>query len=55
MLDEALRWFVSQGVTSVSVVTQARNVRAARFYQRAGFSIESIQLWYHKWIERRRA
>jgi dTDP-4-amino-4,6-dideoxy-D-galactose acyltransferase len=50
MLDEALRWFADQKVTSVSVVTQGRNVKAARFYQRAGFSVASIQLWYHKWV-----
>jgi dTDP-4-amino-4,6-dideoxy-D-galactose acyltransferase len=55
MIDEALRWFASQNVARVSVVTQARNLKATRFYQRAGFSIMSIQLWYHKWLERSRA
>jgi dTDP-4-amino-4,6-dideoxy-D-galactose acyltransferase len=52
MIDEALRWFEGRHVTRVSVITQARNVNAMRFYQRAGFSMTSIQLWYHKWMTR---
>jgi dTDP-4-amino-4,6-dideoxy-D-galactose acyltransferase len=55
MIDEALRWFVSQHMTRVSVITQARNANAGRFYQRAGFSVTSIQLWYHKWMARSRS
>jgi len=55
MLDAALHWLVSKNVTNVSVVTQARNVKAVRVYQRAGFSVASIQLWYHKWVARSRS
>jgi ribosomal protein S18 acetylase RimI-like enzyme len=34
----------------VEVVTQGRNVRAIRFYQRAGFTVSDVGLWYHWWI-----
>jgi dTDP-4-amino-4,6-dideoxy-D-galactose acyltransferase len=45
----ALRWFLAQGMQQVSVVTQANNIKAQRLYQRCGFLIENVQLWYHKW------
>jgi dTDP-4-amino-4,6-dideoxy-D-galactose acyltransferase len=33
-----------------TVVTQGRNVRAQRLYQRNGFVTVSCQLWYHRWF-----
>jgi dTDP-4-amino-4,6-dideoxy-D-galactose acyltransferase len=51
LIQEAQRWFASQNIQSVSVVTQARNIEALRLYQRCGFLISQIQLWYHKWLE----
>jgi hypothetical protein len=30
-------------------VTQGRNLAAQRLYQRTGFLIRDLQLWYHKW------
>jgi dTDP-4-amino-4,6-dideoxy-D-galactose acyltransferase len=47
----ALRWFAASQVKAVSVVTQGRNVRAQRLYQRFGFTTHSIQLWYHRWFQ----
>jgi dTDP-4-amino-4,6-dideoxy-D-galactose acyltransferase len=49
LVNEALRWFMTTGVTEVSVVTQGRNTAAQRLYQRTGFLINRLQLWYHKW------
>jgi dTDP-4-amino-4,6-dideoxy-D-galactose acyltransferase len=49
LTDSALRWFADQGADHVSVVTQARNAAALRLYQRAGMTVRSIQLWFHKW------
>jgi dTDP-4-amino-4,6-dideoxy-D-galactose acyltransferase len=49
LLAESSRWFAKQGVERVSVVTQGRNIPALRMYQRYGFSIESIHLWFHWW------
>jgi dTDP-4-amino-4,6-dideoxy-D-galactose acyltransferase len=46
----AIRWFSDEGVDSVSVVTQGRNVRAQRLYLRCGFSIRSVELWFHRWF-----
>lgn len=48
----ALRWFQGQGVRTVSITTQGRNVAAQRLYQRCGFLTQSVQIWYHKWMHR---
>lgn len=53
LVNRALHWFGEQGLKKVSVVTQGRNVRAQRLYQRNGFLSRSTQLWYHKWFNRR--
>lgn len=50
LVVEALRWFTKQGVESVSVVTQGRNVRAQRLYQHCGFVTRRVELWFHKWF-----
>jgi ribosomal protein S18 acetylase RimI-like enzyme len=49
MVCAALAWFKSQGCTTVEVVTQGRNTRAQRTYNRCGFLIRRAQTWYHKW------
>jgi dTDP-4-amino-4,6-dideoxy-D-galactose acyltransferase len=49
LLAEAARWFSEQGTERVAVVTQGCNIPALRMYQRFGFTIESIQLWFHWW------
>lgn len=51
LVECALHWFKCQGCQNVTVVTQGRNVRAQRLYQRCGFLTKSIQLWYHKWFQ----
>jgi hypothetical protein len=30
-------------------VTQGKNIAAQRLYQKNGFLIRDLQLWYHKW------
>ena len=32
------------------VVTQGRNIKAQRLYQKNGFVIKSSEIWYHKWL-----
>jgi dTDP-4-amino-4,6-dideoxy-D-galactose acyltransferase len=49
LIDAALGWFASRGVGDVSVATQLRNVRALRFYGRAGLAIRSAEHWFHLW------
>jgi len=49
LVRSALDWFVLQGHTRVSVVTQGRNVGALRLYERCGFCVAGVELFYHKW------
>jgi dTDP-4-amino-4,6-dideoxy-D-galactose acyltransferase len=49
LVAAARQWFAAEGADPVSVVTQARNDAALRLYQRAGMTVRSIQLWFHKW------
>ena len=49
LINKALYWFNDQMVKSVSVVTQGRNVKAQRLYQKNGFITESLKIWYHYW------
>ena len=50
LIDRSLEWFSGNGAHSVEVVTQGRNIRAQRFYQRSGFISNSVMCWYHKWF-----
>ncbi len=48
----ALDWFSIHNIHSAQVVTQGRNISAQRLYQKCGFTIHSLQLWYHRWTNR---
>ena len=50
LVNGALDWFSKRNIASVEVVTQGRNIKAQRMYQKNGFSTDAIQLWYHKWF-----
>jgi dTDP-4-amino-4,6-dideoxy-D-galactose acyltransferase len=50
LTDKAMNWFVENNVRQVSVVTQGRNFKAQRLYQRCGFLTKSMQFWYHRWF-----
>jgi len=52
LVCQAMRWFGEQDVKTVRVVTQGRNTRAQRLYQRCGFVTRSVELWYHGWLDR---
>jgi dTDP-4-amino-4,6-dideoxy-D-galactose acyltransferase len=45
----AVGWCHGRGSEAMSVVTQGRNVAALRTFQRAGFLVDSVGLWFHKW------
>lgn len=45
----AVGWCHDRGAEAMSVVTQGRNVPALRTFQRAGFLVDSVGLWFHKW------
>ena len=48
----AVAWCREQGAEQMSVVTQGRNVAALRTFQRAGFLVDTVGLWFHKWYDR---
>lgn len=39
-----------EGIEEVEVVTQGRNIPAQNLYQKSGYYVRSIDLWYHKWF-----
>jgi dTDP-4-amino-4,6-dideoxy-D-galactose acyltransferase len=45
----AVRWCSANGARTISVVTQGRNVAALSTFQRAGFLVAAVDLWFHKW------
>ena len=49
LMRAALAWFATNGVSTMSVATQLRNVRALRFYGRCGLLISRAELWFHLW------
>lgn len=49
LMNRSLDWFSQEKSRTVEVVTQGRNLRAQRLYQRHGFVTQSVQLWYHWW------
>lgn len=49
LIRAALAWFAGERIERVSVVTQGRNVRAQRAYQREGFQTSAVEVWYHGW------
>ncbi len=50
LLHCGLEWLRSRGAVESRVVTQGRNRGALRLYQRAGFRVDSLDLWYHLWL-----
>lgn len=49
LANAAAAWCASRGADRVRVVTQGRNAGALKVYQRCGFTVEAIDLWYHRW------
>jgi dTDP-4-amino-4,6-dideoxy-D-galactose acyltransferase len=39
-----------RGARRVDVVTQGRNIRSQQMYQRCGFVISTVEIWYHLWL-----
>jgi ribosomal protein S18 acetylase RimI-like enzyme len=52
LVDCALHWLATEGVTHATVVTQGRNIAAQRLYQQRGFLTSSVHVWYHWWRNR---
>jgi len=51
LVNTAVQWFEREtNVARIFVVTQGRNLRAQRLYQRCGFLTSALQLWFHGWL-----
>jgi dTDP-4-amino-4,6-dideoxy-D-galactose acyltransferase len=50
LIRTILFWFYQHGVEKIQVVAQGSNIPALYLYQKTGFFISSVQLWYHKWF-----
>ncbi len=53
LVSGALLFFKEAGCKRVRVVTQGRNCAAQRLYQNCGFRSATVELWYHRWFDRR--
>jgi dTDP-4-amino-4,6-dideoxy-D-galactose acyltransferase len=49
LVGSLLEWFAARAISQVTVVTQGRNLRALWFYERCGFHVAGLDLWYHCW------
>ena len=47
----ALHWSVSKGYGASQVVTQGDNAAACRLYEKCGYRVETIEPFYHIWLE----
>jgi len=55
LIAAATSYVRQQGIPTLTVVTQARNIRAQQLYQKCGFVTDSAMLWYHKWFQETRS
>lgn len=44
-------WLISNGIHIAEVVTQKENIRACKLYERFGYQLESLQHYYHFWVQ----
>ena len=49
LLRVSKEWYAARGLSRLAVVTQGRNARAISFYERAGFTVRTVEFWYHRW------
>lgn len=52
LVQRAMRWAAEEGAARISVITQGHHAPAVRFYERAGFEVQRVELWYHYWSRR---
>jgi dTDP-4-amino-4,6-dideoxy-D-galactose acyltransferase len=52
LVYKAYDYFRQEGMETVTVVTQMRNISAQRLYQACGFRTLEVHLWYHKWYSK---
>jgi len=50
LIHASFHYFAQLQLNLVTVVTQGRNTGAQRLYQRNGFAVRTLELWYHRWF-----
>ncbi len=50
LVNEAKRWFLKNGYTDATVVTQGFNKPACRLYEKCGFTVYSSEAYFHFWL-----
>jgi dTDP-4-amino-4,6-dideoxy-D-galactose acyltransferase len=49
LMTSAERWFFDLGYNSIQVVTQGDNIPACKLYESCGYTVETLEYFYHIW------
>ena len=50
LLNKTIATSKKMNAKKMIVVTQATNTSALRLYEKAGFRVNDVKLWFHKWF-----
>jgi dTDP-4-amino-4,6-dideoxy-D-galactose acyltransferase len=50
LLDAAIKSAAQLGAKKIRVVTQGTNVAALKLYEKAGFRVCDVKIWFHRWF-----
>lgn len=50
LLDAAIKAAAQLGAKKIRVVTQGTNVAALKLYEKAGFRVCDVKIWFHRWF-----
>ena len=50
LVRAAQKWFVKNGYEYGQVVTQGMNIPACNLYKKCGYSIQTVEYYYHFWL-----
>lgn len=50
LLDAAMRAAAGLGAKKILVATQGTNVAALKLYEKAGFRVCDVKIWFHRWF-----
>jgi dTDP-4-amino-4,6-dideoxy-D-galactose acyltransferase len=50
LLDAAMSAAAELGAKKIRVATQGTNVAALKFYEKAGFRVCDVKIWFHRWF-----
>ena len=51
LLDAAILKSAEMGAKKIRVATQGTNVAALKLYEKAGFRVCDVKIWFHKWFD----